>query len=115
MGEVNYRMVDSERATPSGEKKYKPLKDQIQQLKKAIRITSEGTPKEIARECKVMEDEVKKLCEDQQKTLEDRVPLHRIFQIGGGKCEKRMKELEEESLGRSVSRKVKAEKKIVGV
>lgn len=50
-------MADTERATPSGEKKYKPLKEQIQQLKKAFRITSEGTPKEIARECK--EDEVK--------------------------------------------------------
>lgn len=60
-----------------------------------------------------MEDEVKELCEDQQKTLEDRVPLHLIFRIGGGKCEKRIKEMEEESLGRSVSRKVKAEKKLM--
>ncbi|KAL3991241.1 protein NEDD1 [Sarotherodon galilaeus] len=106
-------MADGVRATPSGEKKYKPLKEQVDQLKKAIKITSQGTPKEIARECQHMEEEVKKLCESQQKTLEDRVPLHLIFKDEGGKCEKRMKELEEELMGRLVSRKVKAEKKLM--
>lgn len=57
--------------------------------------------------------EVKKLCESQQKTLEDNVPLHLIFKLEGEKCEKRMKELEEEPTGRFVSRKVKAEKKLM--
>lgn len=106
-------MADNEKATPSGEKKYKPIKEQIQQLKKAIKITSKGTPKEIAQECKEMEEEVKKLCENQQKTLEDRVPLHLIFQVGGEKCEEKIKELEEEHVGRFLGRKVKAEKKVM--
>lgn len=106
-------MADGARATPSGEKKYKPLKEQVEQLKKAIKITSQGTPKEIAQECQDMEDEVKKLCESEEKTLEDKVPLHLILKDEGGKCEKRMKELEEEPMGRFVSRKVKVERKLL--
>lgn len=55
--------VDSAGVTSSGEKRYKPLKDQVEQLKKAIRMASNGTPKEVEKECKDMEEEVKILCE----------------------------------------------------
>lgn len=95
--------------TSSGEKRYKPLKDQVEQLKKAIHMTCLGTPNRAEKECKNMEEEVKKLCEVQQKTLEVRVSLHLVFKDEGEKCERRMKQLEEEARGRSVNRKAKAE------
>lgn len=79
-------MADSSSVTSSGEKRYKPLKDQVEQLKKAIRMACPGTSKEAEKECKGMEEEVKKLCDVQQKTLEDRVSLHLVFKDEGGKC-----------------------------
>lgn len=106
-------MAEEEKATPGGGKRYKPLKEQLQQLKKAIKMTEGTSSKEIARQCQDLEKEVKELCENQQKTLEDRIPLHSIFQLEGEKCEKRIKELEEESLGRFQGRKLKAEKKLM--
>lgn len=106
-------MTEIGKATPSGEKNYKPLKDQIAQLKKALKITYEGASKEVARQCQDMEKEVKKLCEDQQITMEDKIPLHSVFQVGAEKCEKRIKDLEEELEGGFKGRKVKAEKKLM--
>lgn len=104
VSELNNKMAENKmteigKATPSGEKNYKPLKDQIAQLKKALKITYEGASKEVARQCKDMEKEVKKLCEDQQITMEDKIPLHSVFQLGAEKCEKRIKDLEEELEG----------------
>lgn len=57
----------------------------MEQLKKAIKgnqtdnQTSKGTQKEINQECQDLEQEIKKLCESQGKTLEDKVPLQLIF------------------------------------
>lgn len=107
------KMTEIGKATPSGEKNYKPLKDQIAQLKKALKITYAGASKEAARQCQDMEKEVKKLCEDQQITMEDKIPLHSVFQVGAEKCEKRIKDLEEELEGGFKGRKVKAEKKLM--
>lgn len=54
VSEVNNKMAENKmteigKATPSGERNYKPLKDQIAQLKKALKITQEGASKEVAK------------------------------------------------------------------
>lgn len=107
------KMTEIGKATPSGERNYKPLKDQIAQLKKALKITQEGASKEVARQCQDMEKEVRKLCEEQNITIEDKIPLHSVFQDGAEKCEKRIKDLEEELGGGFKGRKAKAEKKLM--
>lgn len=109
VSEVNNKMAENKmteigKSTPSGGKNYKPLKDQITQLKKALKVTHEGASK--GRQCQDMEKEVKKLCEDQQITMEDKIPLYSVFQVGAEKCEKRIKDLEEELVGGFKGRKV---------
>lgn len=83
---IEHKMADSAGATCSGEKKYRPLKDQAEQLKKAIRMTCTGTLKEAEKECKDMEEEVKKLCKAQQRTPEYFESLHLVFLEEAGKC-----------------------------
>lgn len=60
-----------------------------------------------------MEKEVRKLCEEQNITIEDKIALHSVFQDGAEKCEKRIKDLEEELGGGFKGRKAKAEKKLM--
>lgn len=76
-------MADSSSATPSGQRSYKPLKDQVEQLKKAINMACPGTTKAAEEVCRAMKEYVEKLCEAQQKTLEDREPLHMVFKNEG--------------------------------
>lgn len=58
----------------------------VEQLKKAIRMTCTGTLKEAEKECKDMEEEVKKLCKAQQRTPEYFESLHLVFLEEAGKC-----------------------------
>lgn len=64
-------MADSSSATPSGQKIYKPLKDQVEQLNKAIHMACPGTSKAADKEFRAMKDYVKKLCVAQNRTMED--------------------------------------------
>lgn len=41
-----------------------------------------------------------RICEAQQKTLDDREPLHMVFKNEAEKSEKRLKQIHEETLGR---------------
>lgn len=100
------RMGD--RATSGGSKGYKPLKAQVEQLKKAIRLANAGALKAAEKECQVMELEVSKLITSQQKKLSDEIALSLVFQTEGERCEEQLKQLEEESAGHSVNRKTKA-------
>ncbi|KAL3973521.1 TIMELESS-interacting protein [Sarotherodon galilaeus] len=101
-------MADS---SASGQRRYKPLKDQVEQLKQAIRMACPGTSKEAEKECQAMEAEVSKLFLSQQKAPDDRVPLDLVLKTEGERCEKTLKILQEECGGRSVNRKTKKEMK----
>lgn len=79
-------MADSSSATPSGQKAYKPLKDQMNHLKRAIHMACPGT-------------------------MEDREPLFMVFKNEGENCERKLKQLQEDTLGQSVNSKTKAEMK----
>lgn len=105
------KIADSSTATPSGQKIYKPLKDQLEQLKKAIQMASTGTIKPADKEFQTMKGYVEKLLAAQHKTLEDREPLHMVFKSEGESCERRRQNLQQETLGRAVDRKTKAEMK----
>ncbi|KAL4009593.1 hypothetical protein ACER0C_003445 [Sarotherodon galilaeus] len=101
-------MADS---SVSGQRRYKPLKDQVEQLKKAIRMACPGTSKEAEKECQAMEAEVCKLFQSQQKGPDDRVSLDLVLKTEGERCETKLKNLQEECGGRSVNRKTKKEMK----
>lgn len=58
-------MADSSSAPPSGQKAYKPLQDQVDQLKKAIHMACPGTLKTGEKLFRTMKDCVEKLCEAQ--------------------------------------------------
>ncbi|XP_019202288.1 uncharacterized protein LOC109195151 [Oreochromis niloticus] len=98
----------TDRATSGERKGYKPLKAQVEQLKKAIRLANTGALKAAEKECQVMEIEVSKLITSQQKKLSDEIALSLVFQTEGERCEGQLKQLEEESGGHSVNRKTKA-------
>lgn len=49
-------------------------------------MTCTGTLKEAEKECKDMEEEVKKLCKAQQRTPEYFESLHLVFLEEAGKC-----------------------------
>ncbi|KAL4008642.1 hypothetical protein ACER0C_002494 [Sarotherodon galilaeus] len=100
-----------DRATSGEIKGYKPLKAQLEQLKKAVRLANAGTLKAAEKECQVMALEVSKLITSQQKKLSDEIALSLVFQAEGKRCEEQLKQLEEESVGHSVNRKTKAEMK----
>lgn len=102
-------MADSSTATPSGQKIYKPLKDQLEQLKKAIHMACSGTTKAADKEARAMKEYVEKLCAAQQKSLEDREPLHMVFKNEGENCENKLQQIQQETLGHSVNRKTKVE------
>ncbi|KAL3967177.1 hypothetical protein ACER0C_030799 [Sarotherodon galilaeus] len=97
-----------DRATSGEVKGYKPLKGQLEQLKRAIRLANTGSLKAAEKECQVMELEVSKLITSQQKKLSDEIALSLVFQTEGERCEGQLKQLEEESVGHSVNRKTKA-------
>ncbi|KAL3987752.1 hypothetical protein ACER0C_014867 [Sarotherodon galilaeus] len=101
-------MADS---SASGQRRYKPLKDQVEQLKQAIRMACPGTSKAAEKECQAMEAEVSKLFQSQQKGPDDRVPLDLVLKTEGERCEKKLNDLQEESGGRSVNRKTRKEMK----
>ncbi|KAL3992501.1 P-type Ca2+ transporter type 2A [Sarotherodon galilaeus] len=98
----------ADRATSGEIKGYKPLKAQVEQLKKAIRLANTGASKAAEKECQVMELEVSKLITSQQKKLSDEIALSLVFQTEGERCEGQLKQLEEESAGHSVNRKTNA-------
>lgn len=104
-------MVDSSTATPSGQKIYKPLKDQLEQLNQAIHMVCSGTTQAADKEFRVVRKHVEELCDAQQKTLEDRQPLYMIFKKEAEDCDKRLQQLQQETLGHAVNRKTKAEMK----
>lgn len=56
-------MTDS--LTSGGKKGYTPLKDQVEELKKAIRLANTGALKTAEKECKGLELEVSKLITSQ--------------------------------------------------
>ncbi|KAL4008755.1 hypothetical protein ACER0C_002607 [Sarotherodon galilaeus] len=97
-----------DRATSGEIKGYKPLRAQLEQLKKAVRLANTGALKAAEEECQVMELEVSKLITSQQKKLSDETALSLVFQTEGERCEEQLKQLEDESVGHSVNRKTKA-------
>ncbi|KAL3976424.1 hypothetical protein ACER0C_022310 [Sarotherodon galilaeus] len=102
-------MADSSSVTSSGERGYKPLKQQLEQLKRAIRLAAHEASKSVEKECQAMEAEVSKFIASQQKGLEDKIALNIVLKAEGERCEQKIKQLEKESEGRSVNRKVKGE------
>lgn len=85
-------MADSSTATPSGQKIYKPLKDQVERLKKAIHMASTGKIKAADKEFRAMKGCVEKFLAAQHKTLEE--PLHMVFKSEGESCERRIQNLQ---------------------
>lgn len=102
-------MAASSSATSGGQRGYRPVKEQVEQLKRAIRLASPGASKSAEKECQTMEAEVSKIIASQQKGLEDKIPLSLVLKIEGERCEQKLKQLEKEKEGRLVNRKVKGE------
>ncbi|KAL4009565.1 hypothetical protein ACER0C_003417 [Sarotherodon galilaeus] len=99
-------MADS---SANGQRRYKTLKDQVEELKKAIRMACTGTSKAAEKECRAMEAEVSKIFELQHKGTDERTALEVVLRTEGERCEKKLKNLQDESGGRSVNRKTKKE------
>ncbi|XP_076735707.1 uncharacterized protein LOC143414755 [Maylandia zebra] len=76
-------MADRSGATPSRKRGCKPLKDQLEQLKKAVRLASPGVSKSAEKECQAMEVEVSKPIISQQKGLGDKIPLSLVLKTEG--------------------------------
>lgn len=72
-------MAESLGTTPSGKRGYKPVKDEIEQLKKAIHLASCGALKRTEKECQTMEIEVSKLITAQQKGLGEKIALSLVL------------------------------------
>ncbi|KAL3987092.1 T-complex protein 1 subunit epsilon [Sarotherodon galilaeus] len=99
-------MADS---SANGQRRYKTLKDQVEELKKAIRMACTGTSKAAEKECRAMEAEVSKIFDLQHKGTDERTALEVVLRTEGERCEKKLKNLQDESGGRSVNRKTKKE------
>ncbi|KAL3977052.1 SLIT-ROBO Rho GTPase activating protein [Sarotherodon galilaeus] len=99
-------MADS---SANGQRRYKALKDQVEELKKAIRMACTGTSKAADKECRAMEAEVSKIFDLQHKGTDERTALEVVLRTEGERCEKKLKNLQDESGGRSVNRKIKKE------
>lgn len=104
-------IIMSDSVTSGGKKGYKPLRDQVEELKRAIRLANTGALKAAEKECKGMEHEVSNLVTSQGKLMSDKTPLSVVLKIEGERCEGKLKQLEEECRGHSVNRKAKTEMK----
>lgn len=103
------KMANSSSATSSGSRAFRPMEEQLQQLKKAIRLAFPGSLKTAEKECKMMDVEVRKIIASQQRRLEEKIALNIVFKMEGERCEQKLEQLEKETEGRSVNRKAKKE------
>ncbi|XP_039897087.1 uncharacterized protein LOC120739399 [Simochromis diagramma] len=96
-------MADGPSMTPTGHRGYKPLKEQLEQLKRAIRLASSGSSKLAEKECKAMEAELGKLIASQQRGLDDKIALSLVLKIEGERCEQQLEQLQTETEKRSIN------------